>query len=130
MEIKRRLNKIAARLTPQIEAMNVQYEMKQMLDRFEELLTYSERKQAKIEANRGQPTDSQRRQARRNEQRQEIADAQQEDQDAQREDQESRKAEERADRTQEAERQPPEEAPPAPSKKRSKKKGRRSKAKK
>jgi len=44
MEIKRRLNKLASRLSPQIEVMNVATEMSRMCDRFEELLNYAQEK--------------------------------------------------------------------------------------
>lgn len=44
MEIKRRLTKIANRLTPQIEVMNVGQEMQRMCQRFEELVAYAEEK--------------------------------------------------------------------------------------
>ena len=45
MEIKRKLNKLAKRITPEIEAMNMGIEMKRMCDRFEEILNYCEEKQ-------------------------------------------------------------------------------------
>ena len=44
MEIKRRLNRIAGRITPQIEVMNVADEMRRMCNRFEEILNYAEEK--------------------------------------------------------------------------------------
>ena len=44
MEIKKRLNAAARRLTPAIEAMNVGVEMKQHTTRIEELITYAEQK--------------------------------------------------------------------------------------
>ena len=44
MEIKRRLNKVAKRLSPQIESMNVADEMMRMVTRFEELVAYAQEK--------------------------------------------------------------------------------------
>ena len=44
MEIKRRITKLASRLSPQIEVMNVATEMSRMLDRFEELVNYAQEK--------------------------------------------------------------------------------------
>ena len=44
MEIKRRLNKIASRLSPQLEAMNIADEMRRMCQRFEEIVAYGEEK--------------------------------------------------------------------------------------
>lgn len=44
MEIKRRLNKVAKRLTPAIESMNVGLQMKELCSRLEELVTYAEQK--------------------------------------------------------------------------------------
>lgn len=44
MQIKRRITKIASRLSPQIEVMNVGSEMMRMCDRFEELVNYAQEK--------------------------------------------------------------------------------------
>lgn len=44
MEIKRRMTKLASRLSPQIEVMNVGVEMSRLMDRFEELVNYAEEK--------------------------------------------------------------------------------------
>jgi hypothetical protein len=44
MEIKKRLTKLASRLSPQIEVMNVANEMNQLCNRFEELVTYAQTK--------------------------------------------------------------------------------------
>ena len=52
MEIKRRLNAVAKRITPEIEAMNISSEMKNMCKRFEELANYGEEKCARAKANR------------------------------------------------------------------------------
>lgn len=44
MEIKRRLTKIAGRLSPQIEAMNVAPEINRLAGRIDELITYAQTK--------------------------------------------------------------------------------------
>jgi len=68
MEIKRRLNKVSKRLTPQIEVMNVANEMKTLTSRLEELVTYAEQKIERTEERRrnkmktiGQQVDEQRK---------------------------------------------------------------------
>ena len=47
MEIKRRLNALAKTMTPEIEAMNVGREMKQLCKRLERLVAYAEEKIAR-----------------------------------------------------------------------------------
>ena len=49
MDIKRRLNKIAKCLTPEIENMNISYEMKNICSRLEELIRYADEKIARTE---------------------------------------------------------------------------------
>ncbi len=44
MEIKRRLNAVAKRLTPEIEASNTGTQLAELATRFEELLAYAEEK--------------------------------------------------------------------------------------
>ena len=44
MEIKKRLNAVAKRLTPEIESMNMASQMIEMLNRFDEILDYCEEK--------------------------------------------------------------------------------------
>ena len=74
MEIKRRLNKIAARISPQIEVMNNAEEMRRMCTRFEELLAYCEEKIEKAASKA--PTIGQKVAAQREALQQEIIDHQ------------------------------------------------------
>lgn len=53
MEIKRALTRLANRMTPQIEVMNVATEMRQLLERFEALLDYADEKNARSSERKG-----------------------------------------------------------------------------
>jgi len=91
MEIKRRLNKIASRLTPQIEVMNIATEMQRMCQRFEELLDYGEEKVEKA-ARKGE-TMAARVDRQRKEEQAEILRQQKAESDENRKDQEEAAAE-------------------------------------
>jgi len=76
MEIKKRLNAAAKRLTPEIESMNVAVEIRERLKRIEELIDYAEQKiegSAHKKESAGVATDRARR-----EEAQRIADVQDE----------------------------------------------------
>ena len=74
MEIKRRLNKIAGRLSPQLEAMNIADEMRRMCQRLEEIVTYGEEKLERA-ASKG-PTIGQKVQVQKEAMQKEIEDHQ------------------------------------------------------
>lgn len=93
MQIKRRINAIAKRVTPFIETMNIAVEMDNMCKRFEELLDYGEAKELrhkereKTGESLGQRIDRERR-----EEREEIARINQLDQEEALKDQQQRNA--------------------------------------
>lgn len=74
MEIKRRLNKIAKRISPQLEVMNISEEMRRMCTRLEELCDYGEEKLAR--AARKEPTIGQKVAEQRAAEQKEITDHQ------------------------------------------------------
>ena len=80
MEIKRRLNQIAKRMSPQIEVMNAASQMVDMCNRFDELLDYCEEKIARTAERKGQTIGKLGMEAREKADK-EIADAQQAEMD-------------------------------------------------